>query len=72
MFWTGLIVGIFLGANIGIVISGILAAAKRPDDEDHSIQTPVGYAVMDEVEEVSDVLPPLSKPETYFDRYPHS
>jgi hypothetical protein len=72
MFWTGLIVGIFLGANIGIVVAGILSAAKRREAEDHSSETSMDHAVMDEVEEVQGELPPLPKPVTYLDRYPHS
>jgi hypothetical protein len=72
MCWTGLIVGIFLGAGIGIVVAGILSAVKRREAEDHSSETPIDHALMDEVEEVPDELPPLPKPETYFDRYPHS
>jgi hypothetical protein len=52
MFWTGLIVGIFLGASIGIVVAGVVVSAKRRDAEGHSTQTPMDYAVMDKVEEV--------------------
>jgi len=72
MCWTGIIVGVFVGAGIGIMIAGIMSAAHRREAEDHSSETPIYHAVMDEVEEVSDELPPLPKPETYFDRYPHS
>ena len=72
MFWTGLIVGIFLGASIGIVVAGVVVSAKRRDAEDHSTQTPMDYSVMDEIEEVQGELPPLPKPVTYLDRYPHS
>ena len=72
MFWTSFFVGIFLGANIGMLVAGILYAAKRREAEDHSSETPIDHAVMDEVEEVPGELPPLPKPETYFDRYPHS
>lgn len=73
MFWTGLIVGIFLGANLGIVIAGLLFAAKRRNAENHSSQTPMDQAVIDKDEEVQgDLLPPLAKPVTYLDRFPHS
>ena len=72
MCWTGLIVGIFLGAGIGIVVAGMVVSAKRKDAEDHSTEISNNYDVMDEIEEVSDELPPLPKSETYFDRYPHS
>lgn len=30
-FWTGIIIGVFVGANIGIVVGGFLAASKRND-----------------------------------------
>lgn len=72
MFWTGFLVGIFVGANIGVVIAGMLSAAKRREAEDHSRETTMDQAVMDEVEEVQEELPPISKPVTYLDRYPHS
>ena len=72
MCWTGLIVGIFLGAGIGIVVAGMVVSAKRKDAEDYLTEISNNYDVMDEIEEVSDELPPLPKPETYFDRYPHS
>jgi len=72
MFWIGFIVGIFLGANIGIVVAGLLISAKKNDAEDPKTQSPMDYAVMDEVEEVQGEMPALSKPVTYLDRYPHS
>ena len=31
MFSTGLLIGIFLGANIGIIFSGLLMHAKRAE-----------------------------------------
>jgi hypothetical protein len=33
-FWTGLIIGLILGANIGVVVAGLLASVKR---EEHSM-----------------------------------
>ena len=72
MCWTGFVAGMLVGACIGIVVAGILFAAKRRETEDHSSETPNDDAVMDEVEEVLYDLSPLPKPETYFDRYPHS
>ena len=72
MFWTGLLVGIFVGANIGVVVACILSATKRHEAEDHSSETSMDCAVMDEVEEVQGELPPLPKPLTYLDRYSHS
>jgi hypothetical protein len=72
MFWTGFILGVYLGANLGIVVAGMLAAAKRNDAENLSIETAMDYAVMDEVEEIPGEMPPLHRPVTYLDRYPHS
>ena len=72
MFWTGVIVGMFVGAGIGIMIAGIMSAAKRREAEDHSSENPIEHAVMDEAEEVPDEMLPLHKAVTYFDRYPHS
>lgn len=72
MFWTSFFIGIFVGANIGVLVAGMLYAKKRHDAEDQSTQTPMDYAVMDQIEEVQGELPPLPKPVTYLDRYPHS
>ena len=72
MVWTSFFIGVFVGANIGVVVAGMLFAAKRREAEDHSSENPIEHAVMDEAEEVPDEMPPLPKPETYFDRYPHS
>ena len=32
MFWIGIIIGLFVGANVGVVIAGMLFAAKARDD----------------------------------------
>ena len=72
MFWTGFIIGIFLGANLGLVVAGMLAAAKRNDAGNLSSETTMDVAVMDEVEEIAGEMPPFPKPVTYLDRYPHS
>lgn len=32
-FWTGIIIGVFFGANIGLVVAGLLAGSKRSDYE---------------------------------------
>jgi len=71
MFWTGFVVEIFLGANIGVVVAGLFAA-KRREAENHSSETTMDHAVIDEVQELQGELPPLHKPVTYLDRYPHS
>ena len=72
MTWAGLLVVILLSASIGVVIAGMLSAAKRRDVEEHLAETSMDRAGMDEIEEFQDVLPPLPKPLTYLDRYPHA
>ena len=72
MFWTGFIAGVFLGANIGIVVAGLLISAKKNDAQDHLSETVMDQAVMDEVDEVQSELPSFPKPVTYLDSYPHS
>ena len=61
-----------MGANIGVFVDGMLFVAKRCEAEDHSNETPIDHAVMDEVEKVKGEKPPIPKPVTYLDRYPHS
>jgi hypothetical protein len=59
MFWTGFIVGVLLGANLGIVIAGMLFSAKRRDAENHSSGTTKEYSVMDEGEATPAEMPSL-------------
>ena len=49
-FWTGVIIGAFVGANIGIVVTGILAGSKRSGYEDifQLVQYPMDEAVIDD------------------------
>ena len=72
MFWTGFIIGAFVGANIGVVVAGLLVSAKKNDAQDHLSETLMDQVVMDEVQEVQGELPTLPKPITYLDSYPHS
>jgi hypothetical protein len=72
MFWTGFIVGMFVGANIGVVVAGLLVSARKNDTPDHLSETPMDHVVMDKVEKVPAEIPPFPEPVTYFDRYPHS
>jgi len=72
MYWTGFMTGILVGANLGIVIAGMLFAAKRGDAEDLASETTMDNAVMDEVDEIPGKRPSRPKPDTYLDRYPHS
>jgi len=72
MCWTGAIIGAFVGFCIGVVVAGIMSAAKRSETKDQLSETPIDNDVMDEIEEVPCERLPHPKPETYFDRYPHS
>ena len=49
-FWTGIIIGVFVGANIGIAVTSILAGSKRSDDAEslHLGQYPMDEAVIDD------------------------
>ena len=31
MFWTGLIIGLFLGANIGLIVCALIASKNKND-----------------------------------------
>jgi uncharacterized membrane-anchored protein YhcB (DUF1043 family) len=31
-FWFGLIIGVIIGANIGVVVAGLLASSKRQEN----------------------------------------
>ena len=35
MFWQGFIIGIFVGASVGIVVAGLIASAKRRNHADN-------------------------------------
>jgi hypothetical protein len=72
MFWTGFMVGVFLGANIGLVVAGMLSASKRSDAQDLSSETTMDHAVLEDAAEIPAEMPSLPKPATYLDRYPHS
>ena len=48
MFWQGLIIGIFVGASVGIVVVGLIVSAKRQDhaEKDNPELRAAEYAVM--------------------------
>ena len=48
MFWQGFIIGIFVGASVGIVVAGLIASAKRRNhaDNDNPELRAAEYAVM--------------------------
>lgn len=71
MFWIGLVVGIFLSANIGIVVATLIIA-KGCSAKSHADEPPIDSAVEDEFEDVQGELPPIPKSVTYLDRYPYS
>jgi hypothetical protein len=72
MFWIGFIIGAFVGANIGIVVAGLLISARKNDAQDHLSKFPMDHAIMDEAREDQNELPSLHRPVTYLDGYPHS
>ncbi len=41
MFWTGLIVGIFIGANVAVIVIGLLVASR--DTENRSCRRKEEY-----------------------------
>jgi hypothetical protein len=49
-FWWGLIVGAIAGANIGVVLAGLLAGSKREEKSQDYLwdQLQMDHAVMDE------------------------
>ncbi|WP_058486439.1 hypothetical protein [Defluviitalea phaphyphila] len=38
MFWTGVIIGIFIGSALGILIMSMAISASRNSSEDHSLE----------------------------------
>jgi hypothetical protein len=72
MFWAGFSIGIFLGATIGMVVAGLLAAGGRNDDDAAWAKPHVDHAVMDEVKGAAVGKPEASRPATYLDEYPYS
>ena len=63
-FWTGIIIGVFVGANIGIVVGCVLAASKRSDYKEifQSGQYPMDKAVHDDAIPVSSLRSSLDRP----------
>jgi uncharacterized membrane-anchored protein YhcB (DUF1043 family) len=61
MFWTGFAIGILLGATIGMVVAGLLAASRRVDD-----------ALMDEAQKSPVSISEAPRPATHLDDYPCS
>jgi len=39
MFWLGFIIGLFVGANVGIVVAGMLYSAKKSDQTMYPAET---------------------------------
>jgi hypothetical protein len=57
MFWTGAVIGIFLGCNIGIVMGCILASSKIRELEHEFDSAVMDTAVMDGANEVKSKTP---------------
>ena len=47
MHWVAFVIGIFLGANIGLAVASMLFAAKKRDAIDSANKNWIEYAVMD-------------------------
>lgn len=39
-FWVGLIIGLIVGANIGVVVAGLLASSKREENSMDKMDMP--------------------------------
>ena len=52
MLWIVFIAGIFIGANIGIVVTCIMVSAKKRDAMVRQHNHHVEYAIMDEVRDL--------------------
>jgi hypothetical protein len=63
-FWAGIIIGVFVGANIGIVVAGVLAASKRSDYAEifQPGQYPMEEAVIDDAVPASSLRSSLDRP----------
>jgi hypothetical protein len=48
MFWQGFIIGIFVGASVGIMVAGLIVSSKRQNhaDKDNPELRVAEYAVM--------------------------
>jgi hypothetical protein len=57
MFGTGLVAGIFLGVNIGVVIGCLFASARKREIEDRFDSPVIDAAVMAEMHEANDRMP---------------
>jgi hypothetical protein len=71
VFWVGLVVGIFMGANIGIVVAGFIIA-KEHGAASHDDETPIDSAVEEDFVDIQGELPPIPKSGTYLDKYPYA
>ncbi|MCU0562032.1 MAG: hypothetical protein MUD16_17805 [Desulfobacterales bacterium] len=72
MFWTGFAIGIFLGATVGMVVAGLLAAGATEDVEERLSRFPAEMAVMDEAKPAPDRASKAPRPAAFLDEYPYS
>ena len=52
MHWIVFIAGVFVGANIGVVVASIMISAKKRDAMVHQHNHHVEYASMDELQDL--------------------
>jgi Na+/H+ antiporter NhaA len=52
MFWTGLIIGLFIGANVGLFVFALLAAKKEKVSCVAEIETNGNVRIFQQCEEV--------------------
>lgn len=71
MFWTGVAVGIFLGAAIGMVVASLVAASGRDYAEAYLWPTPANPAKTDRAVQRGTPLPAADPSAVQLHRYLH-
>jgi hypothetical protein len=74
MFWAGVLLGLLIGTNIGVILACMLGAVKQREIIHYEVvsESPMDYADTDDAEE--NYLSHATQPEpiTYLDQYPHA
>ena len=52
MLWIVFIAGIFLGANVGIVVTSMMVSAKKRDGMVHQDNNHIEYALIEELRDI--------------------
>ena len=65
MLWIVFIAGMFVGANIGVVVSCMMVSAKKRDAMVHQHNHHVEYAIMDELQDLRSKRPSNSTSQTH-------